>query len=543
MDSNRFATVYEAFRATARSHAASAFLAAPAKAGRDYHPDGYEIGYGTAHTHVDDLIAAYRAAGYGIGHRVALMLDNRPEHMLHFLALNALGITQVPVNPDYLHHELFYLLDHSEADLAVVLPKHGARMEKVAAERSKPLPIVVTEGLPGGALPPARTPALTGTPGRATEAALMYTSGTTGRPKGCILDNEFCFSYGGSYAGMGGCLALQEGDDRTINPLPLFHVNAGIVSFVGMIVAGGCQIIPDRFHPSTWWDDVISTRATVMHYLGIMPPILMKQAPSPRDRQHRVRFGLGAGIDPAIHRAFEQRFNIPMVEVWGMSETGRLFGDAHEPRRIDTRAFGKPWGTFEARIVDEQNRDLPRGHPGELLVRDGGPDPRRGFFRGYLKDADATEKAWTGGWFHTGDVATQGDDGMLYFVERRKNIIRRSGENISAAEVENGILEHASIAKVTALAIEDELREEEVMACVVLRPGEAASRATAEAIAAYGRERLAYFKVPGWIVFVDDLPTTSTQKVQKGLIFAKDQDPRRHPGAFDLRALKKRETA
>ncbi len=540
MDANPFATIHDAFMATAKTYPSHAFLAVPAAPGRDYHADGYEITYGAAREQVDALIAAYRTAGYGLGHRVALMLDNRPEHCLHFLALNALGITQVPVNPDYLHHELFYLLDHSEADLAVVLPKHRARMDKVAAERAKPLPVVVTQGPLASAPPPAPTVAKSGLPGRTTETALMYTSGTTGRPKACILDNEFCFSYGGSY-GMGGLLALRDGVERTINPLPLFHVNAGIVSFVGMIVAGGCQIIPDRFHPASWWDDVISTRATVMHYLGIMPPILMKQAPSPRDRQHQVRFGLGAGIDPAIHRPFEERFGFPMVEVWGMTETGRLFGDCHEPRRIDTRAFGKPWGTFEARIVDEHDRDLPRETPGELLVRDGSPDPRRGFFRGYLKDPEATEKAWAGGWFHTGDVATQGDDGMLYFVERRKNIIRRSGENISAAEVENGILEHPTIAKVTALAIEDELRDEEVMACVVLRPDSAASRETAEAIAAFGRERLAYFKVPGWIVFVDDLPVTSTQKVQKGLIFAEGQDPRQHPHAFDLRDMKKRE--
>ena len=141
MDANQFTTVHDVFMASAKSHPGHAFLAVPAKTGRDYHANGYEITYGAALAQVEVLIAAYRAAGYGLGHRIALMLDNRPEHFLHFLALNALGITQVPVNPDYLHHELFYLLDHSEADLAVVLPKHRARMDKVAAERAKPLPI------------------------------------------------------------------------------------------------------------------------------------------------------------------------------------------------------------------------------------------------------------------------------------------------------------------------------------------------------------------------------------------------------------------
>jgi acyl-CoA synthetase (AMP-forming)/AMP-acid ligase II len=348
MDADHFTTVHDVFAKTAQAHPDAAFLAVPAKAGRDYHPDGFEITYGAAQALVDGLIAAYRNAGYGLGHRVALMLDNQPEHILHFLALNALGIAQVPVNPDYLHHELFYLLDHSEADLAVALPKHRARMAKVASERSKPLPVVVAADARFNC-PEALTKAQPGAPARGTEIALMYTSGTTGRPKGCVIDNTYGLTCGRAYVDYGGLLALRPGAERLINPLPLFHINAGLISIAAMMLTAGCQIIPDRFHPATWWDDVIATRATAMHYLGIMPPILMKRAASVRDRQHAVRFGLGAGIDPAIHKAFEERFGIAMVEVWGMSETGRLFADSIEPRRVDTRAFGRPWGVFEAR--------------------------------------------------------------------------------------------------------------------------------------------------------------------------------------------------
>ena len=327
MDANRFTTVHDAFCASAKSNPEHGFLAVPAKTGRDYHAGGYEITYGAALAQVEILITAYRAAGYGLGHRVALMLDNRPEHFLHFLALNALGITQVPVNPDYLHHELFYLLDHSEANLAVVLPKHRARMEKVAAERTKPLPITeAAETL--GQIARALSPAQPGAPARTTEIALMYTSGTTGRPKGCMIDNHYGLTCGQAYVSYGGRLTLRDGAERLINPLPLFHMNAGMISFVAMLLKSSCQIIPDRFHPASWWDDVIATRATCMHYLGIMPPILMKQPTLARDRQHQVRFGLGAGIDPAIHKAFEERFGIAMIEVWGMTETGRLFADS-----------------------------------------------------------------------------------------------------------------------------------------------------------------------------------------------------------------------
>jgi crotonobetaine/carnitine-CoA ligase len=536
-----FATAFEAFRATARAHPGNAFLCVPAMEARDYHADGYELAYGAALSEIEALAERYRDAGYGLGHRVALMLDNRPEHVLHFLALNSLGVGMVPVNSEYLHHELLYLLDHSEADLAVVLGKHRARLERVAAEREKPLPIATVEG--GGLVPLQRalTPAGDGPLTRATEADLMYTSGTTGRPKGCIHDNEYLLLSGRSYATHGGRMAVEHGRERLINPLPLFHVNSGGISLMAMILTAGCLIVPDRFHPSTWWRDVVATRATIMHYLGIMPPILMKLAASEDERRHGVKLALGAGIDPAIHRACEERFRMPFVEVWGMTETAsRLFADAFEPRRVDTRAFGTPSGELLAMVVDEHDVEAPRGVPGELVVRAAGSNPRHGFFRGYLKNEAATEEAWRGGWFHTGDVATQGEDGMLYFVERRKNIIRRSGENISAAEVENALIELPQIAKVAALAVPDELRDEEVMAAIVLAAGTAPARETALAIVAGVRAKLAYFKLPGWIAFVDDLPTTSTQKVQKGLIFGEGADPRQHARAFDLREMKKR---
>jgi acyl-coenzyme A synthetase/AMP-(fatty) acid ligase len=240
---------------------------------------------------------------------------------------------------------------------------------------------------------------------------------------------------------------------------------------------------------------------------------------------------------------FEERFRIPMVEVWGMTETGRFFGDCHEPRRITTRAFGKPSAEFLAKVVDEKDVEVPRGTPGELVVRWAGEDPRFGFFRGYLKDEAATAEAWRSGWFHTGDVVTQEPDGMLHFVERRKNIIRRSGENISAAEVENALIDHPEVQQVAVLAVPDALRDEEVMACVVLADGRGASLDTAEAIFASAQDKLAYHKLPGWIVFVDTLPRTSTQKIQKGLIFPAGADPCADPRAHDLRALKKRRVA
>jgi crotonobetaine/carnitine-CoA ligase len=273
----------------------------------------------------------------------------------------------------------------------------------------------------------------------------------------------------------------------------------------------------------------------------VVPPLLLNQPVVPDERQHRVKFGVGAGVEPELHEAFEKRFGFPLLEAWGMTETGRVTLVNREPRMIHTRAFGRPFGGLEAKVVDDDDREVPRNTEGELLVRWGGPEgPRHGFFAGYLKDPAATESAWRGGWFHTGDVVRQDADGMLYFVDRKKNIIRRAGENIAAAEVEAVLQAHPSVAQVAVLAVPDELREEEVMACVVAMPGVSTGAPLAEDLFDWCRQRLAYFKAPGFVLFVASLPTTGTQKVQKAQIFPRGEDPRKQAGAVDLRDRKRR---
>jgi acyl-coenzyme A synthetase/AMP-(fatty) acid ligase len=285
---------------------------------------------------------------------------------------------------------------------------------------------------------------------------------------------------------------------------------------------------------------VAGSGATIIHYLGVVAAMLMNQPPGQADRAHSVRFGLGAGIEPQLHRAFEERFGFPMIEVWGMTETGRIMAAAQEPRMTETRAFGRPFAGFEARVVDADDRDVPVGGEGELVVRYSAEAPRHGFFSGYLKNEAATEEAWREGWFHTGDVVRQDASGMLIFVDRKKHIIRRSGENIAAAEVEAVLQAHAAVAQVAVLAVRDELREEEVLACVVPMPGAAAGPALAEALFEHCNARLAYYKAPGWVLFLDRLPTTGTQKVQKTQIFAAGEDPRGGAGIVDLRGRKRR---
>src|SRR5262249_1378404 len=155
----------------------------------------------------------------------------------------------------------------------------------------------------------------------------------------------------------------------------------------------------------SWWDSVRESRATIVHYLGVMPAMLLAAEATDKERQHEVRFGFGAGVSPRLHAAFESRFGFPLLEAWAMTETGAgaVMIANHEPRKVGTACFGKATSRIECLIVDDGGQRVPTGQPGELLVRSAGPLPRNGFFREYLKDAEATAQAWAGGYFHTGD--------------------------------------------------------------------------------------------------------------------------------------------
>ena len=532
-------TIGDAFRTTVDRYPDRGFIAVPSAAGRGYHEAGVEFTYGEAAIAVDALAARYREAGYGHGHRVAVALDNRPEHVLHRLALNSLGISCVPINPDYRSAEIAYLLEHSDAALVVHLARHGETIAAASAGIARPVRSWCFEA-DEDAFPLAIGPASGGVPGPASEGHLLYTSGTTGRPKGCVLSHQYELMCGAWYADLDGLFSFRPGEERVYNPLPLYHVNSGIVSILGMMLIGGCQIQPDRFHPRSWWRDVVETKASVIHYLGVVAPMLLNQPDDPLERSHNVRFGFGAGVEPDLHAVFEERFGFPLIEVWGMTEMCRVLAANKEPRKRGTRAMGKPVPGLDVEVRDEDDRTVPAGEVGEMVVRFSAETPRLGAFSGYLKDQAATEAAWRGGWFHTGDSVRQAEDGMLHFVDRKKNIIRRSGENIAAAEVEAVLQTHDAVTQVAVLAVPDDTREEEVLACIVAAPGSETGVALARTLFDHCFERLAYFKPPGWVMFVDDLPKTGSQKIQKHRIFEPGVDPVTAPGMIDFRALKRR---
>jgi acyl-CoA synthetase (AMP-forming)/AMP-acid ligase II len=290
------ATVFDRFEARARQRPQADFLCVEAITARAYGIDAGSHRYGELLQRIEGLRQRYAAAGYGHGHRAGLLLENRPDFFLHWFALNALGVSVVPINNDLRAAELRFVLAHSELCLAISLPQRIDDLRAAADPRCVPVLLPVSHG---GAVPDAPSPApKAGQPlSRDSECALLYTSGTTGRPKGCVLSNDYFLRAGAWYAGIGGLCALHEGRERLITQLPLTHMNAMAYSAMAMVMTGGCLVQLDRFHPGSWWDSVRASGATVAHYLGVMPAMLLGALPCADDRRHAVRFGFGAGVD------------------------------------------------------------------------------------------------------------------------------------------------------------------------------------------------------------------------------------------------------
>ena len=533
-------TVYEAIARTAARWPDRLVMEVLPGTASTYGIESGPITYGKFLDAVKARSNAFTGAGYRAGMRVAVLLENRPAFFEIFAALNRIGVSIVPINPDLRTSELEYLIGHAEPALIIALPDRQNALCQAAEAAGCNLSVIGPDEAPPS---PHREAVISAAEtGDACEAALLYTSGTTGNPKGCVLPNAYFLLAGRWYAELGGIAKLTTHGERMITPLPIFHMNAMAYSFMAMVTVGGCLIALDRFHPSTWWTDVADSRATCLHYLGVMPSILMSLPEGPQDTAHTVRFGFGAGVDPKLQSRFETRFGFPLIEAWAMTETGAgavVSAHTHD-RLIGQSCLGTPDGWVSARIVSETGDDARPDEAGELLVRNAGPDPRYGFFSHYYKNPEATAKAWDGGWFHTGDIVRRDAAGRFFFVDRKKNVIRRSGENIAAVEVESVLMRHPAINAAGVTAVPDALRGDEVFACLtVANP----SSEQAEQIARWALTQMAYYKVPGHIAFVDQLPLTPTQKIQRKTLKQLAEQLLDHSETIDLTHLKKRQVA
>ncbi|MEZ5922179.1 MAG: AMP-binding protein [Parvularculaceae bacterium] len=508
------ATVFDVFARSVARYGARSFIQVPAETAKIYDLEKADYTYEEASLRIAALIASYDAAGVGVNVRIGLVLENRPEFFLHFLALNSLGASILPLNIAMQDNELRYQIEHSECALIVADSAYVVRLEEIVKTTPAQPSVVASDKIAGATT--ISSAKFAEKDARAREAAILYTSGTTGQPKGCILSNDYFLAIGEFYTSLGGYISFDEGGERIITPLPVTHMNALAVSFMSAIKTGSCLIQLDRFHPKSWQRTVKESHATIMHYLGVMPAMLLAAQESEEDNlKGQIKFAFGAGCDPKHHERFEKRFGVKLIEAWAMTETGAgaWITASHEPRHVGTRCFGKAPKGLEVRLVDENGCDVPVGGAGELLVRQAGANPRAHFFSGYFKDETATEEVWKEGWFHTGDAVRQDEDGFFYFVDRLKNVIRRSGENIAAIDVESVLMRHPAVASCVVAPVPDEMRGDEVAALIVTTASR--DEKTARAIFDFALDNLIYFKAPGYIAFVDSIAVTASEKVKR----------------------------
>lgn len=453
------------------------------------------------------------ARGIRHGDRVAVMARNNPGHPLMLFALARLGAIMVPVNPEFGVAEARYVLHHA----GVAAVACGADTLAVAREASSgidPQPwFMLTDGAAEG------VPALDALIAAAPDAALppnaaaedtcliVYTSGTTGFPKGAMHSQRSFVTCGEAFVQR----IYVQPDERIMIVLPLFHINALFYSVAGTLAAGACMIIVPRFSASTFWQTAADSGATEVNLIEAIGAILMNRPRSEFRSGHRITKIYGAR--QAVVETFRNDFHIPhLIGGYGMTEipgvTCSPFEGPQKPGSMGPLGRhpdpARPWA--QCRVVDDEGRDVPVNGVGELAVK----TPI--IMQGYFRDPEQTKAAFRDGWFLTGDLVRRDADGYFFFVARKKDIIRRRGENIAGAELDRVVGSHPAVHEAAAIPVPAELGEDEILVAVVLKPGQAL---TAQEIAQWCRERLAPQKVPRYVVLVDELPHTPTHKVAK----------------------------
>lgn len=465
--------------------------------------------------HLSDCVATGLAtSGIGAGDRVASILSNRPEFPVLWFALSKLGALLVPLNTALRGELLEYELTDSGAKGAVVEEPYLDAFRAVRAGLP-PMPVwTVTEGRPGADLEGApfgnllrlSDPPPDHTPEPWEPAEIIYTSGTTDRPKGVVLPHERLINTPREV----GLRAHLDPDSTMFTALPLFHCNAQEKTALVALLNDLTATFDDRFHASTFWEHAAHFGATHVALLTSMISVLYKQPPKPTDRTHGVRFALASGTPNDIWSEFEGRFGIHVIESYGMTECGctTIMNPPGAPRQ---GSVGTPLAFVEAQIVDDFDRPVPVGMAGELVVR-----PRQPFtmFSEYYRKPERTVESWRNLWFHTGDLLRADPDGYYHFVDRKKDIIRRRGENIAPYDVETVLNQHAAVFESMVVAVPSELGEDDVKAVVQRRDGAPVS---ATELFEFAEERLPSFMVPRYIEFVDKIPKTVNQKAQRYL--------------------------
>jgi crotonobetaine/carnitine-CoA ligase len=468
--------------------------------------DGRDISYRDLDTLSDRVAANLARIGIGPGACVASLLSNCAEQAFGWIGTSKTGAIWAPFNASLTGDDLVHTLRNSGARMLITDAEGAARVAQLPAAIRSDLRLCLIDAhhddsftslLQAGDAPP-RVRNRPGDP-----AMILYTGGTTGLPKGVVLPHFAIVSAGYRY---GETLSATSAD-RHYTSLPLFHASGVQLGIVGPLLNDMTVVMDRRFSASGYWQRVREVGATIIDPISTMMSVLVQQPASPLDRQHRVRIttGVNAQIPPSVPEEFTRRFGIPIVDIYGQSETGGAMATSNRPGSQMPGSVGKPNGWSQLAILDENDCQLPPGVQGNIALR---PTIPFTFMLGYQNDPEATRKAWRNLWFHSGDLGHLDEHGNLFFTGRQSHWLRRRGENISAYEIEAVLTRHAAVREAIVTGFPSELGEDDVKAWIVPE-GDTPSEIE---LIRWCLASLAAFKVPRYIAFVDDFPRSATKR-------------------------------
>ncbi|MBV9749220.1 MAG: AMP-binding protein [Acetobacteraceae bacterium] len=440
------------------------------------------------------------------GQHVAIVCENSLRAAAAHLAVIAFGAIVIPVNTALMGAGLAHVLNHGDAALLIADPSLLPRCLGAAPAFRDAKAVATDDAAWTAAFPPTADPPRVQGEGGAAPAMILYTSGTTGDAKGAILSHTAWLTA--AWASAAVMLEAQPGD-VIYTSLPLFHCAAHQLALWTALLSGASVVLAPHFSASAFWSHMRRYHVKAFLFVGPVTSILWNAPPAPGDRDQPARIAVGGGPRVAW-REFEDRFNLTFVECYGMTEwAGGCI--THRPGQARSGRAGKALDYVEMITVDETMQPTPPGIPGEILLR-----PRRPnvMFSGYYKRPDLTAAALHDGWYRTLDIGTIDAEGYLTFAARKRDIIRRRGENVSAAEVDAVLATHPDISECAVVGVPAELGEEDILAVVVPKQ-ESLDLAS---VVAHASAHLPFFAVPRFFATAPSLPKTATSRVQRHLL-------------------------
>lgn len=457
-------------------------------------------------------------SGVKKGDKVCIMLPNCLEFLYIWFALSKIGAVPVPINTDFKGIGLAHMLNTTNPKVSVIDSTFLDRLHYIKDELKISKKFFILDGsskeeasqydifdlIPYSSLVTSDSSSIKEKIDPTDHAMFMFTSGTTGPSKAIVITHNFAIHAAGELIKHFG---LRD-DDVLYCPFPLFHADGALLTVLPALILGATAALSERFSASRFWDEVRHYGATVFDYMGAVLAILYKRPPQPDDGDNPARLAWGVPV-PDFWREFEERFKLKLATGYGLTDAGTFFVFNPLDKELEPGLCGLPSESVDVRIFDDNDNELPPMEVGEIVMR-----PRKPYtiMECYYNMPEATVETYRNLWFHSGDMGYKDKEGYIYFVSRKKDAIRRRGENISSWEIEQVINSHPLVMEAAAFGVPSELTEEDVKVCIVLKPG---AELSIDELVQYCSERMARFMIPRYIEIMDSFPKTATGKVEK----------------------------